>query len=228
MSSAKRTPSGYSRPCTSALVWNGRLSSVRAIASPGGADSTSAAADFQESEYRKSPARAVLRGTLRDRPGVRRVRTYFMATTETIPTETIVVRAGPELDTAVGRAVAALDGLDLGGRRLAVMGANAADTLVAHLGALSAGVSSVPVARYLGVDEVAHILTDSGAGALLWAQGGEAAATEAAGRCGIPALPLAGWLADRPAPAGAAAGRPARPLLVYTSGTTGRPKGTEM
>ena len=30
MSSAKRTPSGYSRPCNAAFVWNGRLLSVRA------------------------------------------------------------------------------------------------------------------------------------------------------------------------------------------------------
>jgi long-chain acyl-CoA synthetase len=148
-----------------------------------------------------------------------------MATIETTP---VVMRPGRALDDAVGRAVAALDRLDLRGGRLAVMGENAPETLVAHLGALSAGVSSVPVARYLGVEEVADILSDSGAAALLSGPAGEAVATEAAARAGIPHRPLAGWLADRPAPPGRAADRPARTLLVYTSGTTGRPKGTDM
>ena len=54
---------------------------------------------------------------------------------------------GTEVEVLVGRAVTAIDSLGLAGRRLAVMGENCADTLVAHLGALSAGVSSAPVPR---------------------------------------------------------------------------------
>src|SRR5690348_12806950 len=112
----------------------------------------------------------------------------------------------------VGRAVSAIDGLGLGGRRLAVMGDNTAATLVAHLGALTAGVSSVPVPRYLGVDEVAFILADSGAGALASSTGTAGVAAEAAARTGVDHLVLDDWLdgAPAPTPAAATAGRPAR------------------
>jgi acyl-CoA synthetase (AMP-forming)/AMP-acid ligase II len=134
------------------------------------------------------------------------------------------------LDRLVGRAVAAIDRLGLDGRRLAVMGGNRAETVVAHLGALTAGVSSVPVARYLGADEVTYILADSGAGALLASEGTAEVAARA--QAHVTHLPLEDWLADRPAPvpagARATADRPAATLLVYTSGTTGRPKGTDM
>jgi acyl-CoA synthetase (AMP-forming)/AMP-acid ligase II len=134
----------------------------------------------------------------------------------------------PELDSLVGRAVAALDELGLhgSGRRLAVMGENRADTIIAHLGALSAGVSSVPVPRYLAVEEIAYILRNSGAGALL--SGAETATTagKAASEAGVAHLRFDSWLG--PASSPPRADRPARTLLVYTSGTTGRPKGTEM
>src|ERR1700687_532354 len=50
--------------------------------------------------------------------------------------------------------------------RVAVLADNAAETLLCHLGALLAGVSSVPVNFHLTAEEVAYILTDSGAGAL--------------------------------------------------------------
>src|SRR5947208_14225003 len=92
---------------------------------------------------------------------------------------------GAELDGLVGRAVTAIDRLGLDGRRLAVMGENSADTLVAHLGALSAGVSSVPVPRYLGVEEVAYILADSGAGAVLCSDATAGVAAQAAAQVGV-------------------------------------------
>ena len=133
---------------------------------------------------------------------------------------------GPGLDDLVGRAVTAIDALDLGGRRLAVMGENRAATLVAHLGALSAGVSSVPIARYLGVDETAYILRDSGAGALLSGELTAETAEKAAAEVGVPHLRFETWLAPTATPPHL--DRPAQTLLVYTSGTTGRPKGTEM
>src|SRR5882757_4365724 len=131
-----------------------------------------------------------------------------------------------EVDHLVGRAVTALDRLGLAGRRLAVMGENRADTVIAHLGALSAGVSSVPVARYLGVDEIAYILRDSGAAALLSGPATAGTARRAAAEAGVADLRFDSWLAGTAtAPR---LDRPAETVLVYTSGTTGRPKGTEM
>src|SRR2546423_10889361 len=139
--------------------------------------------------------------------------------------ESILVPAA--LDRLVGRAVEAIDRLDLGGRRLAVMGENTADILVAHLGALTAGVSSVPVARYLGAAEVAYILADSGAGALLASGRTAEVAAKAAAQAGVPHLPLEDWLADppasAPAPARATADPPAVPPPCPPPGPPARP-----
>ncbi len=148
-----------------------------------------------------------------------------MATQETI-LDDLRRLSRVEVDDLVGRAVTAIDELGLAGRRLAVMGENRADTLIAHLGALSAGVSSVPVPRYLGVDEIVYILRDSGAGALLSGPGTAETARKAAADAGVADLGFDSWLA--PTPSAPRLDRPARTLLVYTSGTTGRPKGTEM
>src|SRR5207302_10023769 len=51
-------------------------------------------------------------------------------------------------------------------------------------------------------------------------------AGKAAAEAGVADLRFEGWLAATPSPA--RRDRPAATLLVYTSGTTGRPKGTEM
>jgi acyl-CoA synthetase (AMP-forming)/AMP-acid ligase II len=131
-----------------------------------------------------------------------------------------------ELEPLVGRAVTAIDRISLDGRRLAVMGENSTATLVAHLGALSAGVSSVAVARYLTVDDVAYILADSDSGAVLSSDATADVAAKAADRVGAVHLRSEDWLASTPSPP--RVDRPARTLLVYTSGTTGRPKGTDM
>src|SRR5215210_1403155 len=115
-----------------------------------------------------------------------------------------------ELEPLVGRAITAVDRLGLDGRRLAVMGENSTATLVAHLGALSAGVSSVAVARYLTVDDVAYILADSGAGAVLSSEATAEVAAKAAAQVGALHLRSEDWLAPTPSPP--AADQPARTL----------------
>ena len=71
------------------------------------------------------------------------------------------------VNDVLNRAVNAIGELDLGpDRRLAVLADNSVETVLAHLGALLAGASSVPVNFHLNVDEVAYILEDSGAQAL--------------------------------------------------------------
>jgi acyl-CoA synthetase (AMP-forming)/AMP-acid ligase II len=155
---------------------------------------------------------------------------YYMSTQETnfVLADEARSLSDEQVGDLVGRAVTALDRLGLpgSGGRLAVMGENHAGTMIAHLAALAAGVSSVPVARYLGSDEVAYILRDSGAAALLSGAETATAAGKAAAEAGVTHLRFEGWLA--PTPTAVPRGRPPQTLLVYTSGTTGRPKGTEM
>lgn len=105
-----------------------------------------------------------------------------------------------------------------GAGKAAVYARPAAETVLAVLGGLIAGVTIVPVPPDAGRSEIAHILTDSGAQAWL------GPAPEDVGS--LPRLPKVpvrlharSWHAHpRPDPESAA-------LIIYTSGTTGAPKG---
>ncbi|MCB8904380.1 MULTISPECIES: long-chain fatty acid--CoA ligase [unclassified Streptomyces] len=110
------------------------------------------------------------------------------------------------------------------GDRLAVLLPNTIEFLRVYYGALAAGATVVPVHALLVADEVRYVLEHSGAvgivsGGPLWA-----VADEAARAAGVRAFQGAPSTA-RPL----AAAEPAEPsdtaVILYTSGTTGRPKG---
>ncbi|TPQ19030.1 AMP-binding protein [Streptomyces sporangiiformans] len=129
--------------------------------------------------------------------------------------------------------------------RVAVLGDNAIPTLVAHLAGLCAGVGTVATSRQLTVGELVDQIIDAGVTGIIAGPVGAPVALEAARELGLPVVthgtPPAGhafdwdlWLAAAAPSTGATAApaasadRPARPPLVYTSGTTGRARGTEV
>ncbi|WP_329213027.1 AMP-binding protein [Streptomyces sp. NBC_01485] len=122
--------------------------------------------------------------------------------------------------------------------RVAVLGDNAIPTLVAHLAGLRAGVGTVAASRQLRTGELVDQLVDAGATGIIAGPAGALVALEAARELGLPLVthgtPPIGhafdwklWLAAATA-ATVRTDRPARPPLVYTSGTTGRARGTEV
>ena len=67
------------------------------------------------------------------------------------------------MDEALNRVANGLRALDLGpARRVAVFAENTAETVLAHLGGLLAGASTVPANFHLNAEELAYILEDSG------------------------------------------------------------------
>ena len=144
-----------------------------------------------------------------------------------------------ELDERLNRVANGLMALDLGPEgRVAVFAENASETALAHIGGLIAGASTVPCNFHLTSSELAYILSDSGSRVLFvgpeTVDRGRAAAEEAGialvvgwGTEGDGVVDWETWLAEAPA------GEPPpdltpRPHLLYTSGTTGRPKGTDL
>ena len=127
-------------------------------------------------------------------------------------------------------------------RRVAVFAENAAETALAHLGCLLGSASTVPVNFHLTAEETAYILVDSDSRLLF--VGPETvdrgvAAAEIARSEGLT-IDVIGWGVNasgvRAWDDWLAAGAPNNPPLdvapranlLYTSGTTGRPKGTEL
>ncbi|BAL87163.1 putative acyl-CoA synthetase [Actinoplanes missouriensis 431] len=120
------------------------------------------------------------------------------------------------------------------GDTIALLLPNGADILISYFASVQIGLHVVPLNWHLTAPELAYILRDSGAKAFVASSRFASAAVAAADEAGLPAaariavgdipgfLPL-GTLgaggSGRPGP------RTVGALMVYTSGTSGRPKG---
>ena len=152
--------------------------------------------------------------------------------------DTVVTWA--ELDGLVDAAAAGL--LDLGleqGDRLGISLANTPDFPVAYFGALRAGLVAVPLNTGYTADELRHALSDSGARGLVTTRAGASTAEGLAREIdslehvlvvGSTSGQGSSWegLLDRGRSAGrveSRAGGEDLAVLLYTSGTSGRPKG---
>ena len=150
-----------------------------------------------------------------------------------------------ELDARVNQLVDAGRTAGLGvGDTVAVMCGNRRELIEWTIAAVHAGWVVVPVNWHWVADELSHVLTDSGANALVVEApfaGVAAAALEqagdAGGNCGVrvvigdapPQVPLPGFTGHEAFVAAGSAAEPAGQVtggpMFYTSGTTGFPKG---
>ena len=148
-----------------------------------------------------------------------------------------------EADSALHRAAAAMLALSAGhDQRIGVVGENRVETLLAHAAGLTAGVGTVALAKGLSTQEIVDQAADAGVVAVVTGPLGLAAVLAAAPLasfsrvivCGAPVpegyadlvVSWDDWL--RSAPPLHLTERPANPPLVYTSGTTGRARGTHV
>lgn len=144
-----------------------------------------------------------------------------------------------DVDEELNRVANLVLAADLGpNRRLAIFAENASETALAHLGGLLGGGSTVPVNFHLTADEAAYILQDSESRLLFVDEATLDRGLSAAATAGIDMI--VGWRVDHPDVMDwedwLATGDPADPPtdtvplpnLLYTSGTTGLPKGVEL
>jgi long-chain acyl-CoA synthetase len=164
------------------------------------------------------------------------------------PNGIAVVDAAGELtwqqvvDQISGAASAMLQAAPDPDQRWGVLGDNAAPTLLAHAAGLLAGVGTVAVSRQLTLSELTDQITDARMVGLVAGPGGAPTAVAAleAGLVATVVLHSGAtsdstndglrlweeWTVAAPADLDFP-DRPARPSMVYTSGTTGRARGTQ-
>jgi long-chain acyl-CoA synthetase len=144
-----------------------------------------------------------------------------------------------ELDRRVDRAAAGLLGLGLEpGDRVALQLANTPEFPAAYFGALRAGLVAVPVNTGYTPAELDHLVGDSGARALVVTRSAAAAAMDVAARheglrvvvsdvdeAPEGAVAFDQLLAAETGPVEATTGGEDLAVVLYTSGTSGRPKG---
>lgn len=141
-----------------------------------------------------------------------------------------------ELHAEVNRLSSALAGIGLRpGDTLATVLGNRPEFLTVLLAAVQSGLYLVPVSRHLTAPEIGHILADSGAKAVITESVLAEAVSGAADEAGVPAggrVSVDGGDGYRSMAALCAAGGAEPPaerrmgsVMLYTSGTTGRPKG---
>ncbi|WP_433468850.1 AMP-binding protein [Spirillospora sp. CA-128828] len=141
-----------------------------------------------------------------------------------------------ELHAEVNRLSNALSGLGLRpGDALATVLGNRPEFLTVLLAVVQSGLYLVPVSRHLTAPEIGYILADSGAKAVITESAFADVVSGAADDAGIPAEgrvsvdPAEGYRSMAALCASGSADPPGKRLMgsvmLYTSGTTGRPKG---
>ena len=151
------------------------------------------------------------------------------------PHKTALVMAGPErttrltfaeADRAVRGIAAGLLGLGLApGSRVMIRMGNEADYVLVYFAALAAGLVALPSSPQLTAGEAAFLMENSGAAVVVAGAGLTVDPASLGGRILLDADAVAALKAGPPLPdyVDTAADDPA--TLVYTSGTTSRPKG---
>src|SRR6201997_1203998 len=143
-----------------------------------------------------------------------------------------------ELNDEIAAVAGALDELGLSkGDRLAILCANSAEFVITSHAALRLGAIVVPVNTRLAPPEVAYILSDSGSAMLAYGAGEADLATSAGRLVEAVALLSLGPSKDHPDLLAGGKGEPVHEdracegddaYILYTSGTTGKPKGSLM
>jgi long-chain acyl-CoA synthetase len=155
------------------------------------------------------------------------------------PQHTAVVEPGGrtltygELATEADRIGRGLRAAGLGaGDTVALLLPNGADILAAYFAAIQIGLHVVPMNWHLTAAELGYILRDSGAAAFIAHERFADTARAAADEAGPPSLFAVGDIPGFGSLAALGSGGSGRPsdrtvgaLMVYTSGTSGRPKG---